>query len=210
MKTQEPPDATACKLGLWAALALVVETFAFGVALLFPTANDAAYLASVFIAPSFVALMVALHYTAPTNKRVWSHLGLSFAIIYAVLSMLNYYVQLTVVRVNSLGMPEDMLALFTFTPGSVMFAQDMLGYTFLCLATLVAAPVFAGGDRLATWLKWLFVAHGLVFIVPLIFPALSFPTDTGGDEIGVIANLGWCVLFDPIAVLLAVYFKQRY
>ena len=210
MKTQEPPDATACKLGLWAALALVVETFAFGVALLFPTANDSAYLASVFIAPSFVALMVALHYTAPTNKRVWSHLGLSFAIIYAVLSMLNYYVQLTVVRVNSLGMPEDMLALFTFTPGSVMFAQDMLGYTFLCLATLVAAPVFAGGDRLATWLKWLFVAHGLVFIVPLIFPALSFPPTTGGDEIGVIANLGWCVLFDPIAVLLAVYFKQRY
>jgi hypothetical protein len=193
---------------MWAALALVVETFAFGLALLFPTANDAAYLSSVFIAPSFVALMVALHYTAPANKRVWSHLGLSFAIIYAVLCMLNYYVQLTVVRVNSLGASEDLLKMFTFTPGSVMFAQDMLGYTFLSLATLVAAPMFTGGDRLATWLKWLFIVHGMVFIVPLIFPAISFPTATGGDEIGVIANLGWCVLFDPIAVLLAVHFKR--
>jgi len=207
MNKTEQATLTASKIGMWVSLALAVETAAFGIALLFPTANDTAYLASLLIAPSFVALMVAIHDTAPSHKQVWSHLGLSFAIIYAVLCTLNYYIQLTVVRVNSLSVSQDLLEVFTFTPGSVMFAQDMLGYAFLCLATLVAAPVFTG-DRLATWIKWLFVVHGLVFVVPLVFPALSFPQNTTGDEIGVIANLGWCILFAPIALLLVAHFKR--
>jgi hypothetical protein len=207
MNTTEQSTPTVCKIGMWVSLALAVETIAFGIALLFSTANDAAYLASLFIAPSFVALMVAIHYTASPHKRVWSHLGLSFAIIYAVLCTLNYYIQLTAVRVNDLGIPQNLMKVFAFTPGSVMFAQDMLGYAFLCLSTLVTAPVFTG-NRLAAWIKWLFVGHGLVFFVPLVFPALSFSQDATGDEIGVIANLGWCLLFAPIALLLVVYFKR--
>jgi len=200
-------NITAYKIGLWSAMLLAVETIAFGISLLIPTADNAAYLASFLIAPSFVVLMVAIHYSAPPDKKVWSHLGISFAIIYAVLGAFNYYVQLTVVRTNSLGVSQDLLQLFAFTPGSIMFAQDMLGYSFLCLATLIAAPVFTG-DRLATWIKWSFVIHGLVLFVPLVFPALSFSQDATGDEIGILANLFWCILFAPIALLLAVYFRR--
>lgn len=201
-------DRRACHLGLIAAVLLAGETIAFGIALPIPTAANAAYLASFLIAPSFVALMVAIHYSAPEDTRVWSHLGLAFAIIYAVLCALNYYVQLTVVRINALGASEALIKMLSFTPGSLMFAQDMLGYTFLCLATLAAAPVFKG-DRLSRWLKGLFIAHGLVFVVPLVFPALTFSGDTSGDEIGILANLFWCALFAPIAVLLALYFRRR-
>jgi hypothetical protein len=203
-RTVAPED----KVGLIAAVLLTLETVAFGIALPIPTAANAAYLASFLIAPTFVALIVAVHYTAPESKRIWSHLGLAFAVIYAVLCGLNYYVQLTVVRTNVLGAPSALIEMLRFTPGSLMFAQDMLGYTFLCLATLAAAPVFSG-DRLSRWLKGLFIAHGLVFVVPLIFPTLSFSDGASGDEIGVLANLFWCALFAPIAVLLALYFRRR-
>jgi hypothetical protein len=207
MGKTEGAASVAYRIGMWASIALALETIAFGIALLIPAANDAAYLTSLLIAPSFVALMVALHHAAAPPKRVWSHLGLAFAIIYAVYSGFNYYIQLTVVRVNDLDMSPELLQMLSFTPGSAMFAQDMLGYTFLCLSTLVAAPVFAG-TGLASWIKWLFVAHGLVFVVPLVFPALSFAGDSAGGEIGVIANLGWCALFAPIAVLLALHFRR--
>jgi hypothetical protein len=54
----------------------------------------------------------------------------------------------------------------------------------------------------------LFVTNGLVFFVPLGFPAISFSQDGTGNEIGMIANLGWRLLFAPIALLLAVYFER--
>ncbi len=50
-------DRHACHLGLIAAVLLAGETIAFGIALPIPTAANAAYLASFFIAPSFVALI---------------------------------------------------------------------------------------------------------------------------------------------------------
>jgi len=205
---QENTGTASSQIGMWASIALALETIVFGIALLVPSLDNVAYLSSVLIAPSFVALMVAIYQTALPQRRVWGHLGLASAIIYAVYCGFCYYTQLTVVRINDLGAPPELLQMLSFTPGSFMFAQDMLGYSYLCLATLVSAPVFVG-SRLANWLRGLFIVHGLVFIVPLIFPALSFAGDSSGDEIGGIANLGWCVLFCPIAVLLAVYFRRQ-
>jgi hypothetical protein len=60
---------------------------------------------------------------------------------------------------------------FAFIPGAPIFAQDMLGYVFFCLATLAAGPVFTGG-RHETWIKWLFILNGVLFTLPtLIMPA---------------------------------------
>ena len=67
-------------------------------------------------------------------------MALAFAIVYAVMCSINYYVQLTVVRDNDLKVSADALALFTFVPGAVMFAIDMLGHFFI-MATLFADPV---------------------------------------------------------------------
>jgi len=208
MTAPHPTSRPAPKIGLGAALLLAVEAIVFGISLLIPTATHLSYISSIFIPPSFIALMVAIHHTTPPHKQVWSHIGIAFAAIYAVMCASCYYLQLTVIRVNDLNLSPEILQAFAFTPGSLVFAQDMLGYTFLCLATLVTAPVFSG-SRLAHWIKWLFVAHGLMFIVPFIFPALSFAQDaSSGDEIGVLANLLWCAVFAPIAILLAIYFKR--
>ena len=207
MNQQDETNAAPYQIGMWAALLLTIETIVFGVALLIPGALNVAFGASVLIAPTFVTVMIALHHITPSRKQVWSHLGIAFAVIYSVYGTLNYYIQLTVVRTNSLGASPDLLRMFTFTPGSVMFAQDMLGYTFLALTTLVAAPVFSR-SRLARWIKTLFVVHGLTFFVPLVFPALSLPQDSTGDEFGMLANLLWCILFAPLSLMLITHFRR--
>ena len=56
--------------------------------------------ASLLLAVSFVVLMASIHSYAPPEKKVWSQIGLSFAILYAALLIWNYYLQLTVVRTN--------------------------------------------------------------------------------------------------------------
>ena len=45
---------------------------------------------SLVLAPTFIVLMVSVHYYAAHEKRIWSHLGIAFAIVYAVMASLNY------------------------------------------------------------------------------------------------------------------------
>jgi hypothetical protein len=108
---------------------------------------------------------------------------------------LTYYVQLTFIQNNYLPVAEEAVAPFVFIPGTPIFAQDMLGYVFFCLATLAAGPVFTGG-KLEGWIKWMFILNGVLFAIPtLILPALTMPvneTGTGlGNQVGDYANIVW-------------------
>jgi hypothetical protein len=174
-------------------------------------ADALSFITCLVFPASFVAMMVSIHHTTPPEKRVWSQLGLSFSIIYAVMCSIVYYIQLVVVRTNSLGVSSDAMALFTFTPGSVMFAVDMLGYGFLTLATLVASPAFGESVR-ERWLKRLFFVHGLFALPTIVFPAFQFSQDAGSVESasqgGSFALLFWCLLFLPISTILAVHFRH--
>jgi hypothetical protein len=152
---------------------------------------------SLLLAPVFVVMMVALHYAAPEDKRVWSHIGIVFAVLYAALVSIVYVTWLFVVEPHVLRGEADQVAPFLFAPGSFAQMVDGLGYTFMGLATLFAAPVFAGRG-LAAWLRGLFFANGalsaLVFIAYVVYStALGAP---------------WALVFPAVPILLAVYFRR--
>jgi hypothetical protein len=198
----------ASKVGIISTISLFISILVFGISLLIKEANMLSYISSIFIAPSFLIVFICLYYCVSENKKLWLHIGIVFGVIYSVYAMLNYYIQATVIRLNDFGTPNNILQLFTFKPGSILFAQDMLGYTFLCLATLVSAPAF-NADKSEKILKWFFIIHGMMFIIPLSFPAISFKGDESGDIIQILANLFWCVVFIPITFLIYRYFNKK-
>ena len=185
-------------------------TALFFVSLVVPSQN-LMFASSFLLAPAFVAMMVSIHHYAPSEKKVWSQLGLSFAIIYAVMCSLTYYIQLTFVANNYLPVAEEAALPFVFIPGTPLFAQDMLGYAFMTAATLAAAPVFAGG-KLESWIKWLFIFHAVLFLPAIVIPAIPMPVnDTGtgvGNLVGRYANMVWCVYFGTATLLVASMFKR--
>ena len=207
----------ANRIGFWASVLVTIEVTVFAVALIagllgFSSLSDVlSSISCLCLAPSFVAMMVSVHYFAPIEKKVWSHLGVAFSIIYAVLCAITYYTQLVVVRTNNLGVSADAMALFTFEPGSALFAADMLGYGFMTLATLTAAPVFGQG-ALERWLRRWFIFHGLFALPTVIFPAFSFAQDADAvastDMFGTLALLFWCAIFAPIPILLAILYRR--
>src|SRR3990172_6621674 len=205
------PSRAATMLGFWSAIAVTLLVVIFSLFLVFHTLNIA-YASSFLLAPAFVTMMVSIHHYAAPEKRVWSQLGLSLAIIYAVMSSLTYYIQLTFIKNNYLPIAKEAVLPFVFIPGTPIFAQDMLGYVFFCLATLAAGPVFTGG-KLETWIKWLFILNGVLFAIPtLIIPALTLPTNTAGtglgDQVAVFANMVWSTYVAIATALLAVLFKR--
>ncbi|RJP55773.1 MAG: hypothetical protein C4557_00710 [Anaerolineaceae bacterium] len=204
-------NKSVAQLGFWSSLVVTFLTALFFVSLVIPSQN-LMFASSFLLAPAFVAVMTSIHHYAPAEKKVWSQLGLLFAVIYAVLCALTYYIQLTFVANNYLPIADEAVSPFVFIPGTPLFAQDMLGYVFFCLATLAAGFVFTGG-KLEAWIKWLFILNGVLFAVPtLILPTLTMPTNAAGtgvgNQVGDYANIVWSFYVAAATGLTAVLFKR--
>ncbi|HXF84519.1 MAG TPA: hypothetical protein VNK49_03940 [Anaerolineales bacterium] len=204
-------NKSVAQLGFWSSVFVTLMLIAFPLSLIFGSL-DVAYGLSFLLAPAFVTMMVSIHHYAAPEKKVWSHLGLSFGVIYTVMCSLTYYIQLTFIKNNYLPIADEAAAPFVFIPGTPIFAQDMLGYVFFCLATLAAGPVFTGG-KLEAWTKWLFIFNGVLFAIPtLILPALTMPTNAAGtgvgNQVGEYANIVWSFYAAIAAGLTAIVFRR--
>jgi hypothetical protein len=145
---------------------------------------------SLFLGSSFLLMMVAIHQVSAPDKKVWSSAALVFATGYAVLISINYFVQLTWVTPRLVDGRIAGLEQFLFVPfDSFLYAVDILGYSFMSVATLCAALVFTGKgvERIARWfllsngLLLPFIAlqmywHSLIWIAALW--AVTFPGST--------------------------------
>ena len=145
---------------------------------------------SLFLGPSFLLLMVSVHQAAPPERKIWSHAAVAFATIYTVLISINYYVQLTWVAPRLAAGRTEGIEVFLFTPfDSFLYAVDILGYSFMSLATLFVAGAVAGRglERVARFfliatgallpfIALQMYAHWLIWIAALW--AITFPGAT--------------------------------
>lgn len=110
------------------------------------------------IAPILVVLIACIHFQAPANKKIFSQIGLSFALIYAGIITADYFIQLTVILPSILSNETEGLALFSmYNPHGLLVALESLGYLMMNTALLVIAAVFAGRSRVERAIRWLFV-----------------------------------------------------
>ena len=145
---------------------------------------------SLVLGSAFLVLMVSVHEVAPPERAVWSHVAVAFATVYAVLISINYYVQLAWVGPRMARGETAGIELFLFTPfDSFLYAVDILGYSFMSLATLCAAMVFTGpglervarrfliaNGLLLPFIGLQMYVHGLIWIAALW--AVTFPGAT--------------------------------
>ena len=157
------------QLGFWSATAATLLVTVAGItatAAIQPFATIVGFL----LTPSFLVVMACIHGYASNERKVFSLVGLSFAIIYAILISVNYFIQLTFVRQTSF----DVKIFAMDNPQSMMWVIEVLGYFFMGLSTLFAAPVFGSG-RTESLIKWLFIANGILGILTPIAYTLNWP-----------------------------------
>jgi hypothetical protein len=154
---------------------------------------------SLFLGPSFLLLMVSINDVAAPGRKTWSHAALAFATVYTVLISTVYFVQLTLVAPRIARGQIQGIEPFLFVPfDSFLYAVDILGYSFMSVATLFAARVFVGGGLQRT-VRWFLTANGLLlpfialqmYVHPLIW----------------VASL-WAVTFPGATWALAILFRR--
>src|SRR5690606_39175709 len=132
-----------------------------------PASSSTALGLAVLLAPSlllgsaFLVLLVSVHQSAPPEKKVWSQAALAFGTVYAVLISMTYFVQLTLVAPRIAEGRTAGIEPFLFVPfDSFLYSVDLLGYSFMSLATLFAAFVFRR-DGLEGVARRFLIANGL-------------------------------------------------
>ncbi len=214
-------DKLVCRLGFWSSsiIALLVVSIDIGMilsTLLYPitsiTSIDAyaasftswqmlPFVPSLAVAILFPVMILCVYENASTGHKVLGQLSLGFAVVCSAILGIHYYLQLTVVQQGLLSnQTEGLWLLATPNPHSLFWTMAALGYGFMGISLLAAAPVFT--ERSERNLKFLFIANSLVGIGMLVGNA------AGVFEANIFASFIWGVLFPLTAALLAKRFRS--
>jgi hypothetical protein len=185
------------QLGFWSS---AIATLLVAVAGVTATASIQPFATVIgfLLTPTFLVVMACIHCYASNDKRVFSLIGLSFAIIYATLISINYFIQLTFVRQSIF----DVEIFAMDNPQSMMWVIEVLGYFFMGLSTLFAAPVFESG-KIGNLIKWLFVGNGILGILTPIGYGFSWPI-----EILLGGLIVWDIVMPISTASLAILFRR--
>lgn len=157
------------------------------------------------LAVIFLILMACIHTYAANDKKIFSQIALSFALVYAAVITADYFIQFTVVIPSLVKGETAALSLFTqYNPHGVFIALEGIGYLMLSAALLSAAPVFSGG-RLERAIQGCFIASfvlALGFLVGLSW--LKY--DIVAFEVAIL-TINWLVLIIS-GMLLSILFKR--
>jgi hypothetical protein len=154
---------------------------------------------SLLLGAAFLVLVVSVHQLASPDRKIWSHVAVAFGTAYTVLISLVYFVQLTFVAPRIAGGQTEDIEVFLFVPfDSFLYAVDILGYSFMSVATLFAAPVFTGRG-LERVVRRFLIANGV--LLPFIALQMYF------HSLIWLAAL-WAVTFPGSTWSLAVLFRR--
>jgi hypothetical protein len=203
-------------LGLWSASLCLVLSLTYVVAQLAewagwlgsaggPHSNSTPFGMIVLLTPSlllgiaFVVLMVSIHYLADVSVRIYSHVAVVFACIYATLISIVYYVQLAFVIPRLLRGDTEDIAVLIFEPfDSFLYAVDVWGYSLMSLSTLFAAAVFRT-QGIEGWIRKALIANGC--LIPFLSLQMFYPPLIWGGSL-------WGITFPAATWLLAIHFKR--
>jgi cytochrome bd-type quinol oxidase subunit 2 len=171
--------------------------------------NDYLWMYPAFLmGPLFVILVVCLHHYASVDKKVFSQIALSLAVISATALATNYFIQLTVVQPSLLKGEVEGLSLFSqYNPHGVFIALEDVGYLTMGVAFLFAATVFGRRERLERVIRALFIASGVLAVGSLFLLALLYGSDLEYRYEVVVLLIDWITLIVSGA-LLSVFFKR--
>jgi hypothetical protein len=118
----------------------------------------------------YYVLMVAIHHFAPIERKIFSHIGLSFAFLSMATFVIDYFLQVSVIQPSLvLGETDGIALLSQFNAHGIFIALEEVAFIMMSLSMLFMAPVFVGKTKSEKAIRWIFAGD---FVLTAIFFAL--------------------------------------
>ena len=157
---------------------------------------------------TFLIFIVSIHSLAAQQNKIFSRIGLAFAIMSSVVLLLCYFIQFSVVPVSLMSGETDGIALITqYNPHGIFIALEELGYLLMSVCFLFVAPVFTEKNRIARSIRWIFILGFILTILSFAFILVKYGILRDYRfEIAVI-SIDWLVLIIN-GILAGIFFNR--
>lgn len=162
----------------------------------------------ILLAIIFIVLMTCIHYYTPDDRKIFSQIGLSFAIISAAVIALDYFIQLSVIQPSLQKGEIEGLSLFTqYNPHGIFIAFEDLGYLMMSLALLFASTAILKRTGLERAIHWLFMLSSIMSIGALTALSLLYGRNLEYRYEVIVLTINWITLIAG-GTLLAILFRR--
>jgi hypothetical protein len=156
----------------------------------------------------YVVFMVSIHQYASQEKKLFSQIGLSFALISATILLVDYFTQVSVIQPSLVQGETEGIALFTqFNPHGMFIALEEIGLLLMSVSFLFMAPVFSEANRTEKAIRWLFITSFVVTILAFSYYALQYGIFREYRFEVAVITINWIVL-SVAGILASIVFKR--
>ena len=183
---------------------IIVQALQLLGVLRYPLDEIAIYATSLLITFPLLLLILALHYIALQELKIWSHAALLFTLAYMIFATTNYIAQLGVVIPATLSGKGEAVAVLNQAPHSFFWFMDAAAYTAMGIAAFFARmSLHKGGFEGKA--RTLLLLHSVT--TPLILVVYCYPDFSEGL---LLLALPWAVTAPAFMLALAMLFRRKY
>lgn len=152
--------------------------------------------------------MVAIHQTAAQEKKIFSLIGLSFALMSTLILVSDYFIQFSVIPISLMhGETEGITLLTQYNAHGIFIVLEELGYLLMSLSFLFFALVFLTKNRLEGAIRWIFLAGFGLTLVALTVVTINHGLNRQDRFEVVVISIDWLVLVIN-GSLLSILFRK--
>jgi hypothetical protein len=149
--------------------------------------------------------MACIHYYASLDKKIFSLIGLGFALIYTTMITTDYFILWSVTLPSIIrGETASLSLLSMYNPHGIFVALESVAYLMMSVALLSIAPVFEGG-KIELALRWIFII-GFILAIGSLVGVYLMNYDIVIFEIAIIGI--YCPLLVISGVLIGIIFRR--
>jgi hypothetical protein len=157
----------------------------------------------------FLIFVISIHFSAPTEKKIFSFTSVAFALISTTVLLADYFIQFAVIPISMMKGETEGIALLTQYNGHGIFiALEELGYITMSIALFFMFPVFFTNNRLEKIIRWLFFLPLVLNVLAYVAYSILFGIDRSYRFEVASISINWLFLIF-IGILLSMFFKRN-
>lgn len=164
--------------------------------------------AAMLMMIAYFVLMVCIHYWAKEDKKIFSQIGVYFALMATLILVSDFFIQLSVIQPSLLKGEVDGISLLSqFNPHGIFIVLEELGYFLMAISFGFMAPVFSG-KRIEKAIRWTFTSAFVLTMLAFIYHSVIYGLNREYRFEVASISINWLALIIS-GILLAILFKRE-
>lgn len=164
---------------------------------------------AVFQIFAYLIFIISNHFIATEEKKIFSFISFSFAMITAVILLADYFIQFTVVPISVMkGQTEGISLLTQYNGQGIFIAMEELGFISMSLSFLFLAPVYSTKTRLEKVIRWMLILPFVLILFSFVYYSIRFGLDRDYRFEVAAITINWLAAIIA-GILIGLFFKRK-